>query len=102
MLHCGPHAASVILHSGSKAEVMVIVGGQSEPVAEIFDGYKWVADQLSPLPIAVYCSCLVKLNDTHLLSVGGSNDASGYNQSVNSHFYNSINNEWTNGPGIYF
>ncbi len=60
---------------------------------ETFDGDVWKHQQ--NLPFVVYEHCMVKINSSTLLSIGGQD---GTKDISNTFFYNAQLNKWTAGP----
>jgi hypothetical protein len=106
LLQCRQYPSSAVIRFGKK-EVMIVAGGFNEfsksiiKDVEVFDGDRWFNDKVAPMPKPVYRSCLVKLNDTHLISVGGRTTYPSINQTRSSYFYNALDNKWTRGPGFF-
>jgi len=102
LLNCRQYPSSATIQSGKK-EVMVVAGGfyhfkrSVKQDVEVFEGVRWVNDKVAQMPKPVYQHCLVKLNETHLLAIGGSNETS---EIGNSYFYHALDNKWTSGPGL--
>lgn len=103
--YCRKHASSAILKIDDKKEVLVIAGGVDETETETFrkvetfDGIVWGNQSIANLPEAVSYSCMVKINSSRLLSIGG------LGKSLNSYsgktyFYDLRSNKWTTGPAI--
>ena len=105
LLNCRQYPSSARIRLG-KREVMVVAGGLYEYKSsvkqdvELFDGGQWVNDKVAQMPVPLYRHCLVKLNDTQLLAVGGRISHGTDNQTGNSYFYNALENKWTTGPGF--
>ena len=81
-------------------ESFVVAGGwygEGLSTAESFDGQKWNEDQFEDLPEPVFRHCLVKVNNTMLISTGGriNSDYSG-----NTNVLNVLDNTWTPGPQL--
>ena len=78
-------------------------GGIASETVESFNGETWQQNIFSPLPNPVFGHCLVKINDSMLLSVGGAFDNE-YPVMVTgeTYFFNSHCNEWLKGPRLNF
>ncbi len=64
---------------------------------ETFDGSVWNHDQIENLPIPAYGLCVVKVNSSTLLSIGGKGNEDNLK---NTFFYNLHVNKWT--AGVHF
>jgi len=95
-----PASALVTQH---EEEVLLITGGYDGSMmlksVESFDGNEW-QEQLPALPKKVWLHCLVKINSTTLLLVGGSATSDGMNPFSAAHFYNVDKNQWSPGPTL--
>ena len=79
-------------------ELIIGVGGWYNAyltTVESFDGQSWNKNQFEDLPEPIYAHCLVKVNDTMLIFIGGSNSP---NATVNTNVFDVLNNKWTSGP----
>jgi hypothetical protein len=103
---------SAILLGGRKRmfrdePILIVAGGfhqyskSLQTRVESYEGFGWDHDKVAPLPETISNQCLVRLNDSHLLSVGGSVGwpLSG-NETTNSYFYNILSNQWSKGPNL--
>ncbi len=105
LLNCRQYPSSATIQLDNK-EVMVVMGGlyqyksSVKQDVEVFDGIDWVNNKVAEMPVPLFQNCLVKLNDSHLLVVGGRIGFDTLNQTGNSYFYHAINNKWTPGPGF--
>ena len=73
----------------------VIKGGQS--YVHAYDGKTW--QSLPDLPSAVSQYCIVAINDTVLLSIGGRSLLK-HDEKIKTYFFNSEMNEWFSGPDL--
>lgn len=91
-------AAKLIDQDGRKAR-FVLAGGWSDTgqlnTVDAFDGKSW--QSLSNLPLPVSRHCMVTINATTLLSIGG---LTGDSRSSKTYFFNSESNQWSLGPDL--
>jgi hypothetical protein len=102
---CRRYPASALVSLNHKEEVLMITGGYDEPTVfnsvEFFYGTDWEHGQLSDLPRGVWQHCLVKINSTTLILIGGSETSGGTSSPVSAtHFYNVKENQWIPGPTL--
>jgi hypothetical protein len=98
--NCRTRAASTILTNSEGKEVLLIAGGYDKDYkdlrsVETFDGNDWKSQEIRKIPIFTYEHCIVKINSSTLLSIGGQN---GKNVLSSTFFYNAQYNKWTPGP----
>ena len=62
---------------------------------ETFDGNAWKSQEIKNLPIFAFEHCIVKINSSTLLSIGGQH---GNNYLSSTFFYNAQFNKWEPGP----
>ena len=84
-------------------EWLIITGGtdtssELKNSVEAFDGNSWSLEKVSPLPISISGHCMVRVNESTLLSIGGFENNTGY--SNNTYFYYSNSNSWNEGPKL--
>ena len=60
----------------------------------------WIQDRFSALPEPVLIHCLVKVNDTNLLLIGGTLDNNPSGATANTYFFNILENTWIPGPPL--
>jgi hypothetical protein len=103
---CRVEAASEIFTNakGKKAFFMSggIHGNELLNITQTFDGKNWYSEQTENLPEPVWEHCIVKINSTTLLSIGGKEyeyKLAAY-PSNNTYFYNVQVNKWTPGPSL--
>jgi len=99
---CRNQAASAILTNSEEEKILIVAGGffaeKYFDSVESFDGMSWNSQQIASLPKPIYGHCIVKVNSSTLLSIGGS--AKLELAIKNTYFYNAIGNQWT--PGVNF
>ncbi len=81
-------------------ELIIGVGGwygEYLTTVESFDGQSWNKNQFEDLPEPIYAHCLVKVNNTMLISIGGSNSP---NATGKTNVFDVLNNKWTSGPQL--
>jgi len=102
---CRRYPASALVSLERKEEVLTIIGGKGGSAVlqsvESFDGTDWEQEKLSELPNGVWEHCLVKINSTTLLLVGGSETTGGLNAPVSATHFDDLNeNQWIPGPAL--
>ncbi len=102
---CRQYAPSLELSlpNGNGEEWLIIAGGtdtssELKSSVEAFNGDNWSLEKISPLPYSKSGHCMVRLNESTLLSIGGFENNTGY--SNNTYFYNSTSNSWYEGPSL--
>jgi len=85
----------------SNSDTLFVAGGQNEIGAlnsgEIFKNDSWHALN-SALPVYVSNHCMVLVNSTTVLLIGGQQNGNGH--SSETYFLNAEDETWTNGPGL--
>jgi hypothetical protein len=87
-------------HFEQREEVMVVSGGSYESAGELasveaYDGQSWSLDKVAPLPRQVSEHCMIKVDDSVLMTIGGVEFSNGITNSSN--FYDGNTNSWTPG-----
>ncbi len=100
---CRRYAASTLVLIENHKEVWLTAGGQNSKTlksVESFNGTDWEQVMFSDMLEPVWQHCIVKINSTTLLSIGGSvirgNDA----PISKTSFYNVEENFWSTGPSL--
>ena len=99
---CRWAAASALVNLPSGGEVILVTGGADftdnghviTNGMEWYDGKKW--QDGARMPISLYLHCMVKLNETHVLAIGG---YSGYAVDM-TYYYDAYLNQWSPGPAL--
>jgi hypothetical protein len=111
------YASSVLVPLENENEVIIVSGGRhldNLNSVESFNGMDWEQGMFSNMPYKVYQHCLVKINSTTLLSIGGVQSGGVANTNLyqqeenpslkievpNTYFYNIQDNQWTEGPTL--
>ena len=81
-------------------ELFHIPGGVGIASVDSFNGYTWNQTQVSNLPDTIYGYCLVKINSSSLLLIGGSHKSDPYGVRSSTYFHDSISNTWRSGPNL--
>ena len=98
---CRSFSSSVLLtldHPVPSEEHLLVIGGsigsiETATSVEDFDGKTWRKGMVANMPRPQTQFCTVRINETNIISIGG---LIGSQQST--FFYNSADNEWTEGP----
>ena len=96
---CRRYASSTLVSLENKEEVLMIAGGENSNTlksVESFNGTDWEQMMFSDLLQPVWLQCLVKINSTTLLLIGGRNSVI----MANTYFYELKENAWTSGPSL--
>ncbi len=98
---CRGYPSSALVSLEQEKEVLMITGGFGQSgvlkSVESFDGTDWEQGQLPELPNGVYDHCLVKINATTLLLIGGA-ETSG--ATAKTHFFHTDMNQWSPGANV--
>jgi hypothetical protein len=75
---CRRWPASAIVSTPQNNNLLVVAGGFQYGIGhlssvESFDGSIWDSEKISDMPYPVWTQCLVRLNDSSLISIGGHN-----------------------------
>jgi len=97
---CRRFSASAFISAASPK--YVIAGGSKtnhgdQDIVESFDGKTWQMIESLPKPVGEHC--MVAINESVLLSIGGYNDGTKIRTSE-THFYDFITNTWSPGPNL--
>ena len=76
-----------------------MAGSYLKPTAEIFSEGSWKAIE-PEMPFGVMDHCMVLINSTTAMLIGGKIDGSYY--SKRTYFYNFDDNNWISGPDLKF
>ncbi len=68
-----------------------------QDIVESFDGNTWQMMKSLPKPVGEHC--MVAINESVLLSIGGFNDGT-KKETSKTHFYDFITNTWSPGPNL--
>ncbi len=100
---CRRFPASALVSLEQEKEVLMITGGYDGSVlksVESFDGTEWEHGQLPELPNGVLLHCLVKINATTLLLIGGLETTSFSSATAQTHFFHTDKNQWSPGANV--
>ncbi len=93
---CRKDASSTVISLSDNKEVLFVSGGFHDlylSSVETFNGNVWDSQHVTNLPEARANHCIVKINSTMLLSVGGY-------LSNHVYFYDALKNNWIPGPSM--
>ncbi len=104
---CRANSGSIILknpNKQSREDILIIPGGAdpSTPAlssVESFDGKSWEQGRFASMPEAVTQHCLVKINDSVLMSIGG-RAGIGPAFTGKTYFFDVMKNTWMAGPSM--
>ena len=99
---CRWAAASAVFPNPNKGEddILFITGGGNYNVlssVESFDGNQWNQTMFASLPTTIMQHCMVKINNTMLMQIGGTVDNYVSGTTGNTYFLDIIQNKWTAG-----
>jgi hypothetical protein len=101
---CRGYPASALVSLEQEEEVLMITGGRNGSSVlksvESFDGTDWQQGQLPELPNGVWLHCLVKINATTLLLIGGTKTPSSTGATAQTHFFHTDKNQWSPGANV--
>jgi hypothetical protein len=67
---------------------------------ETFEGNYWSTERMANLPATTAAHCLVKINSSTLMLIGGLTDNFEESITGNTYFFNVLDNEWISGPTL--
>jgi len=100
------YSASAIFSNPNKEDddIILITGGCNGTTlssVESYDGQIWNEETFADLPNTVLLHCMVKLNNSMLMLIGGLfNNTNSSSASSDTHFFNVLNNKWVSGPQL--
>jgi hypothetical protein len=102
---CRGYPASALVSLQEEEEVLMITGGHDGTSSllksvESFDGNHWEQGQLPELPNGLDFHCLIKINATTLLLIGGSETTSVSGATAKTHFFHTDKKQWSPGPNV--
>ena len=100
MTTCRHWVQGVSMSVADSEELFHIPGGVGIASVDSFNGYTWNQTQVSNLPDTFYGYCLVKINSSSLLLIGGSHKSDPYGVRSSTYFHDSISNTWRSGPNL--
>jgi hypothetical protein len=85
-------------------DILLITGGRKGgsvfSTVESFDGNLWNQTMFADLPTTIGFHCMVKINNTMLLQIGGTIDGYYSGTTDKTYFFDIILNEWISGPKL--
>jgi hypothetical protein len=104
---CKFGSASVVLSNPNMmdAEVLLVTGGNTGSVVstvESYDGKQWNQTMFAQLPSNIWYHCLVKINNTMLLLMGGSLTLQAADTTTKTFFFDIVQNKWISGELCFF
>ncbi len=104
---CRSSTASAVFSNPNNNEdddILLITGGYDGSkvlsTVESFDGNVWSQTMFADLPSTIDGHCMVKINNTMLLQIGGTIDASYAGTTDKTYFFDIIKNKWISGPKL--
>jgi hypothetical protein len=97
-----PHAISVSPAGNTKDDIFIVSSGtgsdlQTQSTVESFDGVGWNQTQFPNLPFPLMGSCMVKFNNTMIMSIGGAKQTDSLHTGE-TNVLNIVKNTWMAGP----
>jgi hypothetical protein len=87
--------------NGNATDIILVTGGHNGSLVstvESFDGgILWNQTMFAQLPAAVFYHCLVKINNTILLQMGGSIGGGAASSTTKTYFFEMVQNMWISG-----
>jgi hypothetical protein len=91
-------------NSNEDDDILLIAGGRKDgsvlSTVESFGGKVWNQTMFADLPTTIQGHCMVKINNTMLLQIGGTVDAVYTGTTENTYFFDIIQNKWILGPKL--
>ncbi len=91
-------------NNNDEDDILLIAGGYDGSTTlstvETFDGNLWNLTMFAVLPTKIMIHCMVKINNTMLLQIGGTVDSTFQGTTQNTYFFDIILNKWTSGPKL--
>jgi hypothetical protein len=85
-------------------DILLITGGYDRSTTlstvESFDGNLWNQTMFADLPTTIGLHCMVKINNTMLLQIGGTIDNIYPGTTDKTYFFDIIQNKWIAGPKL--
>jgi hypothetical protein len=104
---CRAYSASAVFSNPNNNEdddILLITGGYDGSkvlsTVESFDGKVWNQTMFADLPTTIQGHCMVKINNTMLLQIGGTIDNSYDGTTDKTYFFDIIQNKWILGPKL--
>jgi hypothetical protein len=105
---CRYAIASALVSNPSNHEdddILLITGGRKDDgsvlsTVESFDGNVWNQTMFADVPTTIDFHCMVKINNTMLLQIGGTVDNLYTGTTDKTYFFDIILNEWIAGPKL--
>ena len=101
---CRRFPASALVSLEQEEEIMMITGGYDGSTVsksvESFDGTDWEQGQLPELPNEIWDHCLLKINATTLLLIGGRETTFYMSATAKTHFFHADKNQWSPGTNV--
>ncbi len=104
---CKSGLASAVFSNpnGEEDDILLITGGRKDvysalSTVESFDGTLWNQTIFADLPTTIDMHCMVKINNTMLMQIGGTVDASYSGATESTYLFDVIQNKWIPGPKL--
>jgi hypothetical protein len=104
-LNINRYAASAVTLSptgNTKDDIFLVAtgsnDGQTQSTVETFDGVSWNQNSFPKLPFPLLGNCILKLNNSVLMSIGGSKLHNVADSTSETNVFNLIQNNWVAGP----
>ncbi len=103
---CRAYSASAVFsnpNDNDEDDILLITGGYDGSVfstVESFDGNVWNQTIFADLPTTIDVHCMVKINNTMLLQIGGTIDNNFRGTTDKTYFFDIIQNKWIAGPKL--
>jgi hypothetical protein len=96
----GSASADLANPNMNETNIILVTGGHNGSLVstvESYDGKQWNQTMFVQLPEAVFYHCLVKINNTMLLQMGGSHGGGAAGGTKNTYFFDTVQNKWISG-----
>ena len=91
--------------SNEKDDILMVVGGnqgagEALSTVEFYDGKIWNENRFTNYPIPSVGGCMVKINNSMVMSLSGSRQESSNASSGETYFFDVNKNKWASGPKL--
>ena len=95
-------SSAVLSQTGSEMDDILIIAGGYPPTSSVesFDGKIWNETKFSKMPTTFNMGCMVKINNSMLMSIGGAKFSDPNDPVGETNFFNVIENKWFAGPQL--
>jgi hypothetical protein len=81
-------------------EIVLLPGIEGNSAVQSFDGNRWSEGVYADLPVNISGHCMVRINDSMVMVIGGLKDSPPGNMAGDSYFFHASENKWILGPQL--